>query len=207
MKDVERAANTFDSIAGHFDKTRNRPWEPVVEFIEKIGDDDGTLLDLGCGNGRHTGVAVDRGLDAIGLDASRSLLNISKKKIPVAQFLRGDIKKLPFSDNAFNHVIYIAAIHHLSEGRVESLREAKRVLKPGGSVLVSAWARELDRWDLEEGEADVTVPWHRDDGVVIERYYHLYRLDELKNDVSKSGLKVIDAFREGGNNYVEAINK
>lgn len=207
MKDAERAAETFDSIAEHFDKTRNRPWEPVVEFIEDIEDTSGRLLDLGCGNGRHIETASNRGLEVIGLDASKNLLDISKRKIPEAHFIRGDIKRIPFSDGSFDDVIYIAAIHHLRDGRIGSLEEVKRVLKPEGRVLVSAWARELDRWDLEEGEKDILVPWHKEDGTVIDRYYHLYTLKELEDDVEKSGLNVIEAFRDRGNNYVEAMNK
>ncbi len=199
MKDVERASQTFDEIAEHFDLTRNRPWDEVVEFLEGC---TGSLLDMGCGNGRHTSIAREMGLDAVGLDASRNLLKIASEKMD-SDFVRGDVKEPPFQDGSFDNVIYVAAIHHLSEGSGKSLREVRRVLKEGGRVLVSSWARELDRWDLNDDEREVVVPWHRDDGKVVDRYYRLYTLDELRDEVEKSGLEVVDYYRSGGNNYVE----
>ncbi len=204
MRDAERASDTFDAIADHFDKTRNRAWDEVIDFLNRC---DGRLLDMGCGNGRHMSEALKRGLEVYGIDASEELLRICKEKTEeTGEFIRSDVKNLPFINDAFDNVIYIAAIHHLKKGRVQSLKEAKRVLKKGGKIQVSSWARELDRWDLDEEEQDVLVPWHREDGEVIDRFYHLYRLEELEEDVRKSGLSVEKVFRSKGNNYVTAVN-
>lgn len=202
MKDVKRAAETFDKIADHFDKTRNRPWEEVVKFL-KIRK--GRTLDLGCGNGRHIIVGNEIGHEMVGIDASMNLIKIAKRKTNSdTDFIRANAKRLPFKNNTFDNVIYIATIHHLKKGRVQSLKEVKRILKQGGEILVSAWARESDRWDLEEGENDVIVPWNREDGKVIDRFYHLYTLEELIEDIEKSKLEVIKSFHSKGNNYVIA---
>ncbi len=202
MRDAERASNTFDAIAEHFDKTRNRPWEEVREFLETC---QGKLLDVGCGNGRHMEEGLEKGLEVYGVDVSKELLQICKEKFDKkATLIRSDVKDLPFGEESFDNLIFIAAIHHLKEGRIQSLKEAKRVLKKGGTIQVSSWARELDRWDLEEEKQDVVVPWHREDGEVIDRFYHLYRLEELEEDVQHSGLHVERAFHSKGNNYVIA---
>lgn len=202
MKDVERASKTFDSIAEHFDLTRDRPWDEVTEFLRNI---EGTIIDLGCGNGRHSLVAKELGLEFVCLDASKRLLDIAKKKTDSYGFyVRSGLKKLPFKNCSFDHAIYIAAIHHLSEGRIDSLREVRRILKNNGKVIVSSWARELDRWELDEDEDEIIVPWHKQDGKVVDRFYHLYRLDGLAHDVDQSGLKILKKFRSGGNNYVIA---
>ncbi len=202
MKDAERASKTFDKIAQHFDKTRNRPWDEVVEFLKEI---EGRVIDLGCGNGRHSLAAKNLGLDFVCLDASIKLLKIARKKTEnEGIYVRSGLKKLPFKDDSFDNSIYIAAVHHLSNNRVKSLEESKRILKSGGKILISSWAREQDRWDLEGNESDINVPWNKPDGTVVDRYYHLYRLDELANDVEKSGLKVLRKFRSKGNNYVIA---
>ncbi len=201
MEDVRRVGKTFDAIAKHFDKTRQRPWKEVVDFLK---GGSGKLLDMGCGNGRHLKVALEFSYDIVGLDASRKLLDISiKKMFGKGSLICGDVKGLPFKEDSFDTVIYIATIHHLSEDRVDSLKEAKRVLKPGGRILVSAWAREQDRWELEEGESDVLVPWHLEDGRIVDRYYHLYTLDELADDVEKADIKLVEAFDSNNNNYVE----
>ncbi len=202
MKDAKRAGETFDEIADHFDKTRNTPWDEVVNFLERC---EGSLLDLGCGNGRHIIEAKKRELDIYGIDASSNLLQICKNKFSGnIDFIRADVKILPFEDEMFDNIIYIATIHHLKEGRVDSLKEAKRVLKIDGKLMVSSWAREQERWDLDEDEQDVIVPWHHEDGRVIKRFYHLYRLGELEKDVEKAGLKILESFNSKGNNYVVA---
>lgn len=196
-----KTGKTFDIIAGHFDKTRRRPWKEVVDFL-RTGH--GKLLDMGCGNGRHLVPALGMGYKIIGLDASVELLLISKRNIfGRVELIRGDVNELPFSKGSFDTVIYIATIHHLRKGRIESLKEARRVMKDGGRILVSAWAREQDRWELEEDERDVIVPWHHENGRVLERYYHLYTLGELEEDMLKAGFRVMRAFNSNGNNYVE----
>lgn len=192
----------FDSIAEHFDRTRRTPWKEVVDFLDTL---KGDVLDLCCGNGRHCCSAVERGLNTVGLDASEELLKIAKKNCPEAFFIRGDARYLPIKDETFDAVLYIAGIHHLREGRVRSLRECKRVLRSGGRMLVSSWSKDADRWDLGEDEKDVMVPWTRDDGVVFQRYYHLYTLEELEGEVIKAHLTVEDSFSSGENNYVVGV--
>ncbi len=204
MEDKQDTQKVFDSIASHFDKTRKYPWKEVEEFIKDL---EGRILDLGCGNGRHCSVAVDLGLDIIGLDASFELLKIAKQRCPKGGYIKGDARDLPFKVSSFNGILYIAAIHHLKEGRVKSLKECKRILKPGGKIMVSSWSRESDRWDLPEEQRDVMVPWNRDDGEVFDRYYHLYTLEELKEDVVRSGLTIADHFISGQNNYISAVNE
>ncbi|MFW6176290.1 MAG: class I SAM-dependent methyltransferase [Thermoplasmatota archaeon] len=202
MKDAHRAAETFDSIAEHFDKTRNRPWKEVEKFLD---DTSGKTIDIGCGNGRHSEVAVNLDHKVVCLDASIRLLKITMRKLKdEAEYVRSGIKKMPFKDKSFDNVVYIAAIHHLKTGRINSLKETNRILKTGGKMIVSSWAREQERWDLNEDEQDVIVPWTREDGKKIERFYHLYRLEELKTDVENAGFYITTYFHSKGNNYVIA---
>ena len=58
-------AQTFDSIAEEFSRTRSRPWEDVVKFIDGLPS-GGVILDLGCGNGRHMEVLLEGGRGAVG---------------------------------------------------------------------------------------------------------------------------------------------
>ncbi|MFO7791983.1 MAG: class I SAM-dependent methyltransferase [Candidatus Saliniplasma sp.] len=202
MKDAKRASKTFDEIADHFDKTRYRPWDEVVEFLQSI---NGKIIDLGCGNGRHSLEAKELGLEFICLDVSRKLLDIAKDKTGNdGEYVRSGLKRLPFKSNTFDNALFIAAIHHLSQGRVESLKESKRILKEGGRIMISSWSREQERWDLDEDESETFVPWHKRNGSIVSRYYYLYRLDELADDVKESGLKILKKFKSEGNNYIVA---
>ncbi|MFX0134387.1 MAG: class I SAM-dependent methyltransferase, partial [Candidatus Hodarchaeota archaeon] len=70
----------YDRISEKYDQVRRQPWKDLVQFIEKYQflDDCDILLDLGCGNGRHTILLADSCNVTIGLELSMKLLEIAK---------------------------------------------------------------------------------------------------------------------------------
>ena len=74
--------------------------------------------------------------------------------------LMGDVLALPFQSGAFDAVLCIAVLHHISSEarRIVCLREIVRVLREGGLALVTVWAQEqenqektIKRWKLLRG--------------------------------------------------------
>jgi len=63
---------------------------------------NGTVLDAGCGAGRDTNILANIGFSTIGIDVSRGLIRLAKQKFPKLNFIIGDIRKLPFSDDYFS---------------------------------------------------------------------------------------------------------
>jgi len=183
----DRLRETFDAIASSFDETRREPWEDVAEFIEGHG---GTLaLDLGCGNGRHLPLLRDRFDAAVGMDFSRSMLELSAPPV-----VRGDLSALPFADSCADCVLCIAAVHHVPthDGRLAALDEIARVLRDGGEALVSVWAIEHPKFDgvrdeIRSAGGDFYVPWKRGDEE-RDRYYHIYDRDGFEALVADSAL-------------------
>lgn len=106
----------------------------------------GRVLDVGCGAGRHlrpgdTGVDLDPARVRLARDRSR--------RVAVA-----DAHALPFPDGSFDTVYAIRMLN--DAGRIDLvLREMRRVLTPGGRLLVHTRARPGagDRLDAENGEA------------------------------------------------------
>ena len=202
-----QVARIFDSIADDFDRTRERPWPEVLEFIDSLLP-GGSVLDAGCGNGRHAALLEERVHHAVGLDASRNLLSVARPRVPGATFVQGDLCVLPFRDEAFTAAIAVASIHHLASEaeRVTAMREIARVLRPGGRAFVTAWALEQPRFGylsetprtLQGGPGDVWVPW-RAGGKEVPRFYHLFADGELRDLVLKAGLRVERHFRVRGN--------
>ena len=201
---------TYEEIGAHFAKTRAHPWEEVEGFLDAIEPHEGTVgLDVGCGNGRHTELlarVVDR---AIGLDASRALLETARSRAAddgwTADVCLGDAARLPLAIDAVDVAVYVATIHHLPdrETRIASLDELARVLAPGGTGLVSAWATTHDRFDVEDAETgfDTTVDWTMPDGETVPRFYHIYAPAEFEADLARSRLAVEDAWVASGNCY------
>ena len=71
---------TWNAIAQSFDATRRKPWEQCVKFISNLPKKS-TVIDLGCGNGRHLIPCAEQCKKTVGIDISKNLLNIVKKKI------------------------------------------------------------------------------------------------------------------------------
>lgn len=201
-------ARTYDAIADSFDKKREAPWPEVIAFVRPLPPSS-LVLDLACGNGRHTHVVCNEGHRAIGLDASPRLLAIAERREPRASYVLGDLCNLLLRDMSVSAVIATASIHHLpsEHERLKAVREIARVLRPGGHALLSVWALEQPEFEksLKEGEAerDVWVPWRGADREVL-RFYHLFRDGELRDLVLNSGLHVKRYFRSGDNYFVVA---
>lgn len=194
-------AAAFDAIAVEFDATRTRPWPETIAFEASLPTGS-RVLDVGCGGGRNLAYLRGNGHHVVGLDASAGLLRMAAARGGTAGILRGDAVSLPFRDASFDGVHCVATIHHLpsEEERRQGLREAARVLRPAGLLLVSAWAHDQERF--RSGAVDVSVPWRRSDGQVVPRFYHLFRSGELDGLAQAAGLAVIRSWREGDNHVL-----
>ncbi len=95
-------------------------------------------LDAGCGAGMAAQIAAQRGAHVSGLDAAENLLAIARTRTPVGDFHVGELESLPFPDDMFNVVTGFNSFQYAANPAV-ALAQAKRVTKPGGSVVVITW--------------------------------------------------------------------
>jgi SAM-dependent methyltransferase len=115
------------------------PNESVVELAERLPP-GAFVLDVGCGIGRHLLYLGGRGFRMAGVDISPSGVQLSQQVcaqagIPVDARV-SDMNALPWADDTFDAAFSIATIHHHRRaGILDSLREVRRVLKPGGLLL------------------------------------------------------------------------
>jgi SAM-dependent methyltransferase len=107
------------------------------------------LLDVGCGSGLTLVTAAGRGAIPSGLDVSPGLLGIARERLRSAghhgagqhgaDLRDGDMESLPFADGAFDAVTGVNAFQFAGDPR-RALREAARVLRPGGRLVASLFA-------------------------------------------------------------------
>ncbi len=122
------------------------------------GGEGKTLLDLGCGWGRWCNAAADAGYEPFGvdihLDALQAATRVAQQRGKNARYFCTDIERVPFKAASMDRVFSYSVLQHLDREKVARiLREAWRVLKPGGELSVqlpNSWgllslARSLKR--------------------------------------------------------------
>lgn len=98
------------------------------------------LLDVGCGTGVACQRAGQRGAAVVGLDASLEALDIARARVPEGRFHVGDMEQLPFGSASFDVVTGFNAFQYAANP-VQALAEARRVVRPGGRVVIAVWGR------------------------------------------------------------------
>ena len=128
-------------------------------MLDLIGLVEGRrILDQGCGDGLLTWTLAERGAWAVGIDADRAMLEAAsarstRRRQQRPRFVEGRIEQLPFPDGSFD-VVVIVTVLCLVADRAGAVREAARVLRPGGRLVIgdlgrwSAWAarRRVKAW-------------------------------------------------------------
>jgi SAM-dependent methyltransferase len=127
--------------------------DALLPAVDLLSADDNLVLDAGCGAGRTTIalgratrksriVALDR-FDSDYIDGGgRQLLEQNLRLAGLTNRVRierGDLTALPFEDRSFDAIVSAHAIDHLGRRKETGLREAMRVLKPGGRLLLVVW--------------------------------------------------------------------
>jgi ubiquinone/menaquinone biosynthesis C-methylase UbiE len=129
---------------------REPRWRPRLAEAVLAGVDDGdVVVDVGCGTATQAiDLAARRpAVRVIGVDGDPQILRLARAK-PGAERVElreGDATALPLADGSAAAVICSLLLHHLApEPKQAALREAHRVLRPGGVLHVADWGRPAD---------------------------------------------------------------
>jgi SAM-dependent methyltransferase len=129
---------------------RARDWAEIQEgacrpvylaVFERVALASGSAyLDAGCGAGMALQIAAERGARTSGLDAADDLLAIARTRVPDGDLRVGDLESLPFADDTFDLVTGFNSFQFAGNPGI-ALAEAKRVARPGASVVVMTWGK------------------------------------------------------------------
>lgn len=167
-------------------------------------------LDIACGRGEATYWLAQRGVWTWGLDYAPAALHIARQYYPAIDrgaFLAANAQVLPFRDDSFDYALMIDVVEHLYPHELRiALREAYRVLRPRGQLLIHTapnlwyyrWGYPVFR--LTERIRGRKLPTNPKDRF---RYHALVHVNEqspwaLRREMQRAGFRVqvsVDAFR------------
>lgn len=203
----EQVKSAYDAIAETFSHTRNKLWHEMAYFKELVKE--GSILDLGCGNGRIYDLFLDNPkIKYTGIDFSEKLVdlaherykNIKGKNAP--KFIVGDItsKGLINQTPTYDTIFLIASYHHILDKneRLQLLKNIKKALKDDGIVVLTVWnlwnsktiKKVLQSWwrktiRQEPGAIfNINYPFN-DRGVIAYRPYKMFTPWGIRSELKK----------------------
>jgi ubiquinone/menaquinone biosynthesis C-methylase UbiE len=133
--DVRRA---WDAVSERYAASRD-PTGSDAALLDDLRDllpPDPVVLDVGCGDGART--LANLPAESVGLDISRRGLELAAARVPDARLVQGDMAALPVADRSVDAVTAYHAVFHVSRDDHSAVyREFARVLRPGGTLLVT----------------------------------------------------------------------
>lgn len=170
------AAEHWDDVRRSAETTYNneRVVSSVIRGVFNNRDEQhlGELLDVGTGSGSMLRVLGGYAKHAIGLDISTHALRVARAKVHGAglnhcEFKRGDMYQLPFADHSFDAVTFDQVLSVADKPAI-ALREAVRVLRAGGRVIVVENEQRMDESSADKPQV-VLRRWLEHAGVQCER--------------------------------------
>jgi ubiquinone/menaquinone biosynthesis C-methylase UbiE len=130
----------FASSAGQWDRLRDELFGDRVHLAAFGGfaDPAWTVADLGCGTGQTAAALAPFVSRVVAVDGSHAMLQAARKRLhrlSNVEIRRGELEALPVGDAAVDAATLMLVLHHLADPHT-ALREAARVLRPAGRVVI-----------------------------------------------------------------------
>lgn len=145
-------SNGYEAVAAEFMRRRGQSNIGVAEVLRwsRILPSGAAILDLGCGHGDPLAMALaGKGFNLYGVDASSTLVNAFRERLPGADVTCCSVEKSEFFSRRFDGVLAIGLIFLLNrETQRELIHKVAQVLIPGGGFLFTAPADECEWTDV-----------------------------------------------------------
>jgi SAM-dependent methyltransferase len=176
----------YDRVASEyveriFNELENKPLDRQLldRFAESV---QGLACDLGCGPGHIARYLRERGADVCGIDLSPEMIEQARRLNPGIDFKQGNMLSLDIADEALGGIAAFYSIIHVPRAEVvQALGEMKRVLRPGGLLLLS--------FHVGEEMLHVDELW----GEKVSLDFIFFRPDEMEGYMKSAGFEVEEA--------------
>lgn len=171
VKEDVLGSNTGPAIGNFSNVDATNQAEQFIAFVNRIehlphsresrersyqllnGQPGETAVDVGCGTGRAVAELRERGIHAIGVDISSQMISVAQKRFPDGDFRIASATSLPFADHSLNLYRSERVYQYLANPE-EALHEARRVLAPGGRIVLLD--PDADMWAIDADDQETT---------------------------------------------------
>jgi SAM-dependent methyltransferase len=207
----------YSRQAERYDQTRSASpsvLRPLREALE--GAPGRRLADIGGGTGNYALALKREGWEPVVVDRSAEMLARAAAK--GLEVVEADAQQLPFENESFDAAMMISMLHHV-EDRGGALAEARRILRPGGRLVLKGYTREdaASLWILDYFPS--SRPWmeatHPPRAAILELLPDARLLDFQFEDLQDASLaalsaepgRVLEAGQSGATSYFERMQR
>lgn len=201
-KIIQDTQASYDRVAVEYserfkDEMDDKPFDrDCLDHLAREVGELGPICDMGCGPGQIARYLHRQGVKALGVDLSANMVAEAQRLNPEIHFHQGDMLSLPDPDNSWGGIAAFYCIIHIPrEQIVEALLEMKRVLKPGGTLLVTfhigTEIKHLDEW------------WEKS----VNLDFAFYLPSEMENWLREAGFELKDTLIREPNPEVEVATQ
>ena len=143
---MTQAGAKYDAVAARYDArwsfyVRETLGRTLAHVSPRRGE---RVLDVGCGTGQLLGEVAARwpGTVLVGVDPSPRMLEQAKRRVPAAHLVLGAAESLPVESGSVDWLVTTSAFHYVRDPFV-ARREFRRVLRPGGTLVLTDWSADF----------------------------------------------------------------
>jgi SAM-dependent methyltransferase len=181
----EEYQTSFDLVADEyvrriFDELQHKPLDrQLLDRFAASVREVGPACDMGCGPGHVARYLHERGVQVCGIDLSPAMVERARGLTPGVEFRQGDMTALDAPDGAWAGIVAFYSIIHIPRGDMpRALGEFRRVLRPGGMLLLAFHIGDdtihLDEW------------W----GQRVSVDFFFFRSDEMARYLREAGFEI-----------------
>ena len=189
----------------------------VLDILKTL--DNPKIIDVGAGTGKYSIYLNDLGYDVTEVElVKHNLMTLKSKNKDIKSYLGNATNLSKFSDNSFDMVLLFGPLYHLitTEEKLKALKEAKRIVKNGGYILISYYMNEYAI--ITHGFKDNNILSAIKNNEVDNSFhitpkktdlYSMVRLEDinyLKDELNLTRVKILS--QDGPSDYIrKVINK
>ena len=138
------------------------------------------LLDIPCGTGVYMDILRNHGYRTIAADASWSMLKAADLLQPATEKLQSDVTCLPLVGGTLDAVVTLRLFSHFPSNEiVRSLKELRRLIKPGGLIIFDSFRWTPRRWPIARR-------------FLAQDYIHEHTPEATRQQITAAGLRIVD---------------